>query len=152
MRNWLTNFPIPEYHVVFLVVGLALNFWPTATLSLPVGYVLEAAGYLFLALGLVISIWSTTSFGEDSTAQSPRLRVDGPYRVTRNPMYVGWTLLIIGVGLILGSWWLLGGALAATVVTHYRVVLGEEMTLLQKFGEEYEDYRSVVRRWLWPLS
>lgn len=151
MRNWLRNFPIPEYHLVFLVVGLVLNFWSSTSLSSPEGYVSKAAGSLCVILALFIAAWATTSFGNDTTAQSPTLRVDGPYGITRNPMYVSWTLLIAGVGLFLASWWLLGGALAAAAVTHYRVIPGEETSLVGRFGDEYEEYRRAVRRWVWPL-
>ena len=151
MWTKIKNFPIPGYHLALLVVALVLNFWSSTSLSFPAGYVSKVAGYLCVILAVAISVWSTASFGRDTIAQSPTLRVDGPYRITRNPMYVGWTLLIIGVGLFMGSWWLLGAALLATIVTHYRVVLGEEMFLIERFGDEYEDYRRTVRRWLWPL-
>ena len=151
MRTWLSNFPIPEYHLAFLAVGLVLNFWSLTSLSFAGGVVSDAAGLACVNLAFAIAIWSTASFGSDTTTESATLHVDGPYRITRNPMYVAWTLLVVGTGLFLGSWWLLGAALLASVVTHWRVVLGEEAVLLGRFGDEYEAYRRTVRRWLWPL-
>lgn len=149
--NKMKNFPIPEYHLALLVLGFVPNFWSKTTLSFTTGYGSTIAGFLCVFLAVTISVWSTASFGGDATEQPRALRVDGPYRFSRNPMYVGWTLLIIGFGLLMGSWWLLGAAISAAVVTHYRVVPGEEKFLLTRFGQEYEAYRRAVPRWLGPM-
>ena len=151
-RNWIRNFPIPGYHLAFLVVGLGLHIWLGDVFSFTTGWVSTVAGTLCVLLGLVISFWSTISFGQDATAQPTTLHTDGPYRFSRNPMYLGWTLAILGPGFFAGSWLLLGAATLAAVVTHYRVVAGEERFLSERFGDEYETYRRAVRRWLWPLG
>lgn len=76
------------------------------------------------------------------------LVVEGPYRLSRNPMYLSLTLLYAGAGVLLNLMWtfvLLPGALA---IMHYGVILREERYLEEKFGQAYQRYRAKVRRWI----
>jgi protein-S-isoprenylcysteine O-methyltransferase Ste14 len=77
-----------------------------------------------------------------------RLVVSGPYQVSRNPMYIGVSLILIGwaVGLGLPSLWYY--AAVVMVAFHLRVVLGEEPWQARTFGEEWERYKARVPRWL----
>ena len=72
----------------------------------------------------------------------------GPFRFTRNPLYVSLTLLYLGLTLAFNTWWGIVGLIPLLVVMHYGVVLREERYLEQKFGEMYRQYRSKVRRYL----
>jgi len=71
----------------------------------------------------------------------------GPYAIVRNPMYVGWTLLYLGVALITRNAWLVA-SLPVVVGLIHREVLREEHTLERSFGENYARYRKLVRRYL----
>ena len=146
--NWAKNFPIPEYHLALLIIGLGLHFWPSTELSFATGNIPTVVGLLCVISALAISLWSAVAFGEDASDQPSRLRTTGPYRISRNPMYLSWSLMIVGLSCIVGSWWLLGTASLATVVTHYRVIRSEERFLVERFGDEYESYRRKVPRWL----
>jgi protein-S-isoprenylcysteine O-methyltransferase Ste14 len=73
---------------------------------------------------------------------------DGPYKFTRNPMYVGLTLLEIGIGLLLNSVWVSAFALLALATVHFIAVLPEERYLSTKFGDSYRNYLSRVRRYI----
>ena len=115
---------------------------------------LDAAGWTLLAAGTTLLLWCVREFyvaGKGTLApwSPPRhLVASGPYRVSRNPMYVG-------VLLILSSW-AIGfrstslAAYAATVAAafHLRVVFGEEPWLARTHGEQWDQYRARVRRWL----
>ena len=79
---------------------------------------------------------------------SPSMIVRGPYRFTRNPMYVGLTSLMAGIGLLLDSVWVLALCLPALVTVHFLAVVREEAYLTEKFGEEYIRYREKVRRYV----
>src|SRR5207249_2937611 len=72
----------------------------------------------------------------------------GPYARVRNPIYLGNCLIGGGVVLVFGQWLLLLPLLLATFLAYQPVVAWEEQLLAGAFGEEYDRYRSAVRRWL----
>ena len=91
--------------------------------------------------------------GGKARAASQRARAkasmtSGIYRITRNPMYVGMTLLLTAWTAGLGSAWLLAGPLLfALFITRFQIV-PEERVMQAKFGDAYTRYRQQVRRWL----
>jgi protein-S-isoprenylcysteine O-methyltransferase Ste14 len=72
----------------------------------------------------------------------------GPYRFTRNPIYLGMVLGLIGLAIALNSLWLLLTLVPFAVVIRYGVIAREEAYLERKFGDVYRRYRARVRRWL----
>jgi protein-S-isoprenylcysteine O-methyltransferase Ste14 len=72
----------------------------------------------------------------------------GAYRVVRNPMYVANVAIILGSGAVFGVWELVVWAAVVLVAFHLFVVIYEEPTLTRIFGEDYEDYRRDVGRWV----
>lgn len=77
-----------------------------------------------------------------------RLITDGPFRFSRNPIYVGNTLMLAGAGLAFASSWLLIAAITAAVATHFLAVLREEAHLKARFGAEWKAYAARTPRWL----
>lgn len=115
----------------------------------PVGLVLLILGGA-LALACVV-VFSTAGRGTPAPFDPPRDFVAvGPYRLVRNPMYVGGFAVLLGAGLLLSSPAIVGLALVFWVFFHLFVVLYEEPTLERTFGESYRHYRQTVRRW-WPV-
>jgi protein-S-isoprenylcysteine O-methyltransferase Ste14 len=72
----------------------------------------------------------------------------GPYRFTRNPIYLGMVLGLIGLAIAFNSLWLLVTLVPFALVIRYAVITREEAYLERKFGEVYLAYKSRVRRWL----
>lgn len=72
----------------------------------------------------------------------------GPYRYSRNPIYVAMLALLVGVGIWSNSLWFLGLAVLAGILLSWGVISREEAYLGRKFGYEYDSYKSQVRRWL----
>jgi protein-S-isoprenylcysteine O-methyltransferase Ste14 len=72
----------------------------------------------------------------------------GPYRLTRNPIYLGMLLGLIGEAIAFNSLWPLVSLVAFALVIRYGVVAREEAYLERKFGDDYRRYRARVRRWL----
>jgi protein-S-isoprenylcysteine O-methyltransferase Ste14 len=112
-----------------------------------------AVGGALVAMALAIGGSAVGLFkksGQDARPwmPSPSLVLQGAYRFTRNPMYVGMTLIQIGIGVILDNLWIVVGAALALVVVHYTAVLREEAYLDEKFGDDYRAYKKKVRRWL----
>jgi len=72
----------------------------------------------------------------------------GPYRFSRNPIYLAFSLLQLGIAIWVNSVWLLVTLVGAVAVIHYVVIPKEEQYLERKFGAQYLDYKTAVRRWL----
>ena len=72
----------------------------------------------------------------------------GPYRFTRNPIYLGMMLGLVGLAIAFNSLWLLGALVPFDLVIRYGVVAREEVYLERRFGDVYGSYRRRVRRWL----
>ncbi|HEU5295545.1 MAG TPA: isoprenylcysteine carboxylmethyltransferase family protein [Burkholderiaceae bacterium] len=76
------------------------------------------------------------------------LVTQGPYRHSRNPVYLALTALFVGITLAADTWWGVAALLPLAAVMHYGVVLREERYLERKFGDAYRDYRIRVRRYV----
>lgn len=143
-----------------LFVGLVL-VWVPARLLRWTGITRPSeTGALFLSgavvgtLGAALALACVLTFalvgrGTPAPFDPPRrLVVRGPYRLVRNPMYLGAGLALVGAALVYRSVALVAYAAALLVATHLFVVLYEEPTLRRTFGEDYEAYCRRVRRWL----
>ena len=133
------------------VVAFAVPVW----LARPViGRTLHLVGVPPFVAGLALLLWCVRQFyavGKGTLApwDPPRhLVVSGPYRLSRNPMYIGVALILIGwaAGFALRALWYY--ALAVIVLFHLRVVLAEEPWQARTFGEEWRRYKARVPRWL----
>jgi protein-S-isoprenylcysteine O-methyltransferase Ste14 len=77
-----------------------------------------------------------------------KLITEGPYRFSRNPIYVLLAFSMLSLGLLLMSVWLIGGSVLLVVVLHHRVIPGEENELRTRFPVQYNAYRQKTPRWL----
>jgi protein-S-isoprenylcysteine O-methyltransferase Ste14 len=112
-----------------------------------------AAGALLLAAGLALGFPAVARFrrtGQDPAPwkPTPELVFEGPFRYTRNPMYVGMVLLTLAAAAFSGRGFIALLAPVALAVVHYTAVLREEAYLSSKFGEPYLAYKAKVRRYL----
>ncbi|HEY6909815.1 MAG TPA: isoprenylcysteine carboxylmethyltransferase family protein [Myxococcales bacterium] len=110
-------------------------------------------GAVLAVLGVALLLWSARWFrrtGQDLKpwTPSPELIRRGPYRFSRNPMYVGMTVLTIGIGGLLARGWIALLAPLALWAVHRTAVLREEAYLAEQFGEPYLEYTKRVRRYL----
>lgn len=115
-------------------------------LALLVGLTFAAIGFALAALSVRRFRLAGTSVvpGQPSTA----LVVEGPYRVTRNPIYIGFVLAYFGLAVVLTSVWVLVLLIPVLVIMQRGVVEREETYLEQQFGEAYRKYKARVPRWL----
>lgn len=110
---------------------------------------------LLVLLGAGISLVGIGSFRRAKTTVNPlqperasHLVSSGIYQVTRNPMYLGMLLALLGWATALASWWALLGPLAFALYMTYFQIRPEERALMKLFGAEFKAYQSKVRRWL----
>ena len=117
--------------------------------SVPAGWV--GAMVFVLALALVVwAIATITRAGSNVPTNMPTTTIveAGPYRFTRNPIYLGMLLGLIGLAIAFDSLWLLVTLVPFALVIRYGVVAREEAYLERKFGDAYRHYCARVRRWL----
>lgn len=141
----------PLLYLLGLVVGFILHLlapWPIV--PPPLGYVL--AGTLLVA-GIALGSWARLHLKRRGTPVNPRkattaLVTDGPYRYSRNPLYLRVTLLYLGVSFLVNDMWLLVVLPLVLVALRVGVIGREERYLEAKFGDEYRAYKAKVRRWL----
>lgn len=152
-RGAQVRFPPPLVFAGFVLFGLALQY-AMAPIPFPVDrWITLAAGILLSLTGLSFIVMAHRLFkrtGQDPVpwTPSPELLLQGPYRFTRNPMYLGLTLIQAGFGLAINNLWISLFAAPALFIVHFIAVLPEERYLTEKFGENYKAYLAKVRRYL----
>jgi protein-S-isoprenylcysteine O-methyltransferase Ste14 len=107
------------------------------------GFVLTIFGFL-LGLGAYVAFRNT----RDPQRRGPHLVTTGVYRVSRNPIALGFLLMLVGLPLNSGSAWGLLLAPLMVVLFKWYVIDPEEKDLANRFGEEYKNYQARVRRWI----
>ena len=135
-----------------VLAGLALQWivsLPFMPASAPAGWL----GGMVFVLALALVAWAVatiTRAGSNVPTNMPTTTIveAGPYRFTRNPIYLGMFLGLVGLAIAFDSLWLLGTLVPFAFVIRYGVVAREEAYLERKFGDAYNHYRARVRRWL----
>jgi protein-S-isoprenylcysteine O-methyltransferase Ste14 len=141
----------PVYFLVALVSMIGLHFLlPVRRILLPP---YTYAGGALIVGGVVIVVWAARLFERAGTAIKPferpsALITEGPYRYSRNPMYLGMVCALAGVGLVLGSMSPFVAIPAFVWLIQRRFIKLEEAVLARTFGSAYAEYRGRVRRWL----
>jgi protein-S-isoprenylcysteine O-methyltransferase Ste14 len=143
--------PPPLIYVAGFVLGLLLER-VLPILVLP-KIASRVAAVLCVALWAILSVWSIGLFHRARTSFLPikpttALVIYGPYQFTRNPMYLGFICLYLGLAVWLGVFWALILLPAVIAVIQCYVIVREEQYLERKFGEEYLRYKAAVRRWI----
>jgi protein-S-isoprenylcysteine O-methyltransferase Ste14 len=135
-----------------VLAGLALH-WLMPLPFMPAAAPAAWVGGAMFAVALALAVWAIatiTRAGSNVPTNMPTTTVveAGPYRFTRNPIYTGMFLGLVGLAIAFDSLWLLVALVPFALVIRYGVVAREEAYLERKFGDVYRRYRSRVRRWL----
>ena len=143
--------PPPLVFFVPLAVGLLLSHW------IPTAYMDHAAanwvGGTLIALGLTVALSAVYNFIHAGTNLRPdrpssALVRGGPYRFTRNPMYLSMTIVYLGVALMIQSAWSLLLLPLVVAFIQTQVIRREEAYMERRFGAEYVRFKREVRRWI----
>lgn len=153
MKPDTTQVTIPPPVIYFgcLFAGVAVDYiWPFPLLPKAMQYPL---GVTVIGLSVLLFGWALIAFSRSNTSinhakATTELISSGPFRFSRNPVYVSMSLLVIGIGITIDSIWVVGMVLPAITLTYYLIILKEEIYLERKFGDEYRSYKSKVRRWI----
>jgi protein-S-isoprenylcysteine O-methyltransferase Ste14 len=140
----------PILYPLAILIGYVLQLlWPVGLV--PRGVQPLGAVLIFAAVALfVLSVREFRRAGTPVPSHNPVVALvrSGPYRFSRNPIYVAFTLLQIGFAVWLDSAWILAMLVPVLPVMSYGVIAREERYLEARFGEEYRSYARSVRRWL----
>ncbi len=142
--------PVVPFALAFVAEILLAKHVPLATLEPPA---IRYLGVVPMALGVGLAVSSIGLFAASRTTVEPfrvasKLVVQGPFRFSRNPIYLGMTLILLGVAFVhrkatpfavlpLFVWWI-----------ETQVIRVEEAMLEETFGDEFRTYRKRVRRWV----
>jgi protein-S-isoprenylcysteine O-methyltransferase Ste14 len=143
--------PPPALYALAVLGGYLLNRrWP---LPIADGVVVQMAAWALIVVWLALTVSSIGTFRRSRTSIVPirpatTLVIAGPYRFTRNPMYVGLAMLTVAIGLFMDSWWPIVLLLPVLLVVRVFVIAPEERYLERRFGADYVGYTQRVRRWL----
>lgn len=143
----------PLVYLAALVLGFAVQLaWPVPLAHEDVTMFLTI-GIALIALGAWLIAGALRGFRAASTSVVPvrpttALVLDGPYRYTRNPMYLGMLLVSVGITLAANAVWPLALLPFVVAIMNREVIVREEKYLSRKFGGEYEVYKRRTRRWI----
>ena len=141
----------PLIYLAAIATGLGLHWaWPC---PMPAGVIVRPLGGALVVASVLLVGLSVRRFravGTPVPAWKPTTAIvrTGPYRFSRNPIYLAFSLFQLGIAIWVGSWWLVAMLAVAVAIIHYVVVPREERYLEGRFGAEYRDYKAAVRRWL----
>ena len=120
------------------------NFDLVPRIAICAAILLVAAGLVFTAIRQFVTHQEHPSPYQPTNA----IVSSGVYRFTRNPIYVGFMVVVIAAAIGFNSWWVLLSIVPLFLLLQFGVVLREEKYLSTKFGAGYDDYRRTVRRWI----
>lgn len=144
----------PIIYLLAIAIAIMLTLlYPLPWITEPISDLLFAAGWLAILGVVAIEVSAIRALRRGNTTIRPdkasdHLVMDGPFSFTRNPIYFGNTLLMIGIGMVSSSLWFIALALIAAFATQKLAIEREERHLQSRFGKKYLDYTKRVRRWI----
>ncbi|MBS1270675.1 MAG: hypothetical protein MAG794_01637 [Gammaproteobacteria bacterium] len=141
----------PVLLIGFLLAGFGLR--AVVPLAFAPGGIFSVSGAVMVALAFAVVLWAVATMrrkGASIPTGDPTAVIvtGGPYRYSRNPIYLAMIVLLVGIGFWADSLWFPVLAVLALILLSWGVISREEAYLERKFGSEYASYRSRVRRWL----
>jgi protein-S-isoprenylcysteine O-methyltransferase Ste14 len=139
----------PRVYLAAIVTGVLLQ------LAVPLPFLPGpmAAGAILVVAAIALLWYSVALFraaGTPVPARRPTTAIvqTGPYRFSRNPIYLAYSLFLLGIAIWMNSVWLLATLAVAIALMHFIVIRREEEYLERRFGLEYLRYKASVRRWV----
>lgn len=143
--------PPPAYFNIFIPLAIILHYaTPIKRIIYPPA---NTIGLLLIALGLGLNMWSSRTMKDAKTSTSfhitpDRLILEGPFRFSRNPIYLSGVILLSGIALLLGSLVTFIFPAVLLLILDRVYIPIEERSLEVQFRSSYLDYKMQVRRWI----
>jgi protein-S-isoprenylcysteine O-methyltransferase Ste14 len=148
----MLKLPPPVWTLIYVLFALAIC-WQLGWPRMP-GFPLPKLGLFLALIPWVLPVWAIAVFRREGTEINPTspanrsLVVDGPYRYTRNPMYLGLVLVTLGIAIWIGAWPMFLVPIAVFATTNWVHIPFEEAKMHRQFGAAFDEYAGRVRRWL----
>jgi protein-S-isoprenylcysteine O-methyltransferase Ste14 len=149
----LMRVPVPWVFVLGYLIGVGLEYWAPLEFPVPAPRATPVAGLVLFCIGAAFAGWAWILFHKADTTRVPgqastTLVTWGPYRISRNPMYLGLAVAYLGeAGILVQAWPLLVLPLVLAYLNGL-VIPVEEARLREVFNGAYAAYRASVRRWI----
>ncbi len=147
------NVKIPPPALALLHIIAAFLLARFIPLPFAVPLIVKYIGFALVIIGFLLGLGAVIAFRRARTTLDPyhpvsNLVTSGIYRFSRNPIYLGFLLMVIGIPLNTGTYWGLILAPIFILLCNQLVITREEAYLEKRFGEAYTNYKSRVRRWV----
>ncbi|MGA8615184.1 MAG: isoprenylcysteine carboxylmethyltransferase family protein [Xanthobacteraceae bacterium] len=148
----MLRLPPPVFAIGYLLIAAAMSYlagWPLVP-----GLPLVPLGIALVVLGLCLAIAAATLFVREGTELNPispsnrKLVTSGPFRFTRNPMYLSLVIVTFGIAVWLGAWPMFLAPIATFATLNWVHVSFEEAKMHNQFGQVFDAYVRKVRRWI----
>jgi protein-S-isoprenylcysteine O-methyltransferase Ste14 len=147
------HIPPPIFFILCLGIALILEYlFPVKLQGIPfllrmnIGVILLIIACAIAVSSFIVLIRNKTPF--DPAKATIRIVKEGPFRFSRNPLYLSLIIIISGIAFLVFSVWLFIAIPVLFLLLHFYAVKPEECYLSLKFGEEYQAYKNKVRRWI----
>lgn len=141
----------PVIALGLLILSFTLHFVlrPAVWIGKPISF----EGYGMIVAGIALMVWAQRLFKKKGTVIRPTqdptaLVVEGPFRFTRNPMYLGIVIVFLGIAIAVGTWPMFISPVVFALMMRAVFIPFEENNLERIFGEDYRTYKRQVQRWL----
>lgn len=141
----------PMIFYIFIILSLILDFiFPIKKI---ISYPYNYFGLLLILFGIIIDVWAWSLFRKKKTTLNPykipsKLETNGPFKISRNPMYLGMDLVLLGLSIFLGSLSTFIFPILFIFLIEKLFIIFEGKSLEKRFGRPYLDYKEKVRKWV----
>ncbi len=147
------KFPPPLVYIVSIVLGVMLQKYVYSIQMVRIFHIQTIFAILAIAMGVILLIFSLRLFklsGQrpEPWTSTPEIIARSVYRISRNPMYLGMSLLQMGIAAAVVNLWMLVLVIPSMVSIYWIAIRHEEAYLEKKFGHSYLQYKNSVRRWI----
>ena len=148
----MLKLPPPLWALIYTGLCVAVSAflgWPRL-----IGASAAALGMILVVVGVILPVWAALLFRRERTEINPtspanhKLVTSGPFRVTRNPMYLGLVIVTLGVAVWVGAWPMFLAPIAVAATANWVHIPYEEAKMRRQFPADFEAYASRVRRWI----
>lgn len=148
----MKNKIVPDAYFFSLLI-LSISFHFLVPVSKIISYPYTLSGILFIICGFALTLSTNSALLKQRTSNKPReiptaFLTSGPFKISRNPIYLGMAIILFGIEILLGSLSPMIFPVIFVIIINSLLIPGEEKILEKKFGEKYLEYKKRVRRWL----
>jgi len=141
----------PTYFLILLFLSILFHFVFPIKKIIPSPY--NHLGWVFIIIGITLNIWADNLFKKHKTTVEPgkksqKLVLEGPFKISRNPMYLGMVLILIGTSVILRSLITFLFPIVFIIIIETIFIPIEEKDMEKVFRKEYQNYKNKIRRWI----